>query len=303
MLSKTGTTSYTSAYLGQSDAISAVESKGMAFQVSIEDSTPDASVIACGVAAALTGDQHLTYTAANLGAGGNDISIAYTDGATAGAEVVTVTGTDISIQIQDGVTTSAQVITAVEASAEATALVEVALSDAGGTVDVAAAQDLTGGTETYIDLTEDLFYVEDHGLTTGLKVAATTSDTLPTGTSATDYYIYVEDDNQFGLATSQANALAGTLVSITGQGVGNTTLTPAGVTAANTLTLLGSVDGISYYPVYKNGSALTVTMNTGSLPNILLTLDEISCNLYKFQTTVATGAIDVSIKYVGLQND
>lgn len=66
----------------------------------------------------------VTYTAvAGQGAGGNSITIAYTTGGTAGAEVITVTGTAISVQIQSGTSTITQVRTAVNASVAAAALV------------------------------------------------------------------------------------------------------------------------------------------------------------------------------------
>lgn len=87
----------------------------------------------------------VTYTAvANLGASGNSITVAYTGGATAGAEVVTVTGTAISVQIQSGTSTITQVRTAVNASAAAAALV-TATGTSATTVSTATASSLSGG--------------------------------------------------------------------------------------------------------------------------------------------------------------
>lgn len=87
----------------------------------------------------------VTYTAvANLGAGGNSITVAYTAGGTAGAEVVTVTGTAISVQIESGVSTITQVRTAVNAAAAAAALV-TATGTSGTAVSSATATALTGG--------------------------------------------------------------------------------------------------------------------------------------------------------------
>jgi hypothetical protein len=66
-----------------------------------------------------------------------------------------------------------------------------------------------------------------HGLFTGLKGQLTTVTTLPAGLSAaTDYFVIVVDSSTFKLATSLANALAGTAVDITDQGVGDHTFTP-----------------------------------------------------------------------------
>lgn len=91
--------------------------------------------------------QDITYTAvANLGAEGNDITIAYTAGGTAGEEVVTVAGTAISVEIEDGVSTATEVLAAVEASAEAMALVGAAITGtAGDAQDAAAAAPLADG--------------------------------------------------------------------------------------------------------------------------------------------------------------
>lgn len=90
--------------------------------------------------------QDLTYTADTAGAAGNSITIAYTGGATAGAEVVTVVGSAISVQIETGVSTATQVKTAVDASGAAAALVNVTISGTAGDAQVvAAAAPLAGG--------------------------------------------------------------------------------------------------------------------------------------------------------------
>jgi len=90
--------------------------------------------------------QDLTYTADALDNTGNLISVAYTGGANAGSEVVTVTGNAISVQIQTGVSTATQVKTAVDASAPASALISVTVSGVGATAQVTAtAAFLAGG--------------------------------------------------------------------------------------------------------------------------------------------------------------
>ncbi len=75
--------------------------------------------------------QDLTYTAIPFAAAGNAITIAYTTGGTAGAEVVTVVGNAISVKIQTTVSTANQIRTAVNASSAAIALVSVAVSGTG----------------------------------------------------------------------------------------------------------------------------------------------------------------------------
>lgn len=90
--------------------------------------------------------QDLTYTAVKGGQSGNSITVAYTTGGTAGAEVVTVTGNAISIQIQSGTSTASQIRTAFNAVAAATALATCAVSGTGSTAQTSVgATALLGG--------------------------------------------------------------------------------------------------------------------------------------------------------------
>lgn len=62
---------------------------------------------------------------------------------------------------------------------------------------------------------------------TGLRVHVSSSVTLPTGLSdSTDYYVISLGDSTFKLASSLANAVAGTAIDITGVGTGTMTVTP-----------------------------------------------------------------------------
>lgn len=88
--------------------------------------------------------QGITLTAVLFGTSGNSITIAFTGGGTAGAEVVTVSGNAISVQIQSGVSTVTQVRTAINASGAAAALV-AATGTSSSTVSTASAVSLTGG--------------------------------------------------------------------------------------------------------------------------------------------------------------
>jgi len=61
---------------------------------------------------------------------------------------------------------------------------------------------------------------------TGTKVRLTTTTTLPAGlATATDYYVIKVTDSTFSLATSYANAVAGTAINITDAGTGTHTVT------------------------------------------------------------------------------
>ena len=61
---------------------------------------------------------------------------------------------------------------------------------------------------------------------TGTRVRLTTTTTLPAGlATATDYYVIVLSSTTFSLATSYANAVAGTAINITDAGTGTHTVT------------------------------------------------------------------------------
>lgn len=82
-------------------------------------------------------------------------------------------------------------------------------------------------------ITSNAIAITAHGYTTGLVGQVTNSGgALPTGISAvTDYYIVVIDANTVKLATSYANALAGTTITCSG-GSGTNTFTPTMVNNA-----------------------------------------------------------------------
>lgn len=76
------------------------------------------------------------------------------------------------------------------------------------------------------DDTTDVITSASHGLKTGMVLQVATSGTLPAGiTALTDYYVIALTDDTFSLATSLADAVAGTAVDFTDAGVGNHTVT------------------------------------------------------------------------------
>jgi len=243
------------------DAINLDGASSISAQVNADVNTPSAKTFDSGVAASLI-VQDLTYTADLRGTAGNSITIAYTAGGTAGAEVVTVVGSAISVSIDVTPVTGStadQVKTAVDASVAASALISVAVSGTGATVQAAAAATpLAGGIASEVDTATDLVTIPSHGLSTGLKGQLTTTGTLPTGLSlATDYYIIAASDSTVGFATSLANALAGTLVNITSQGASASvnTFTPTSIAGAN-VKLQKSNDGTNWS---DDGSATNIT--------------------------------------------
>ena len=90
---------------------------------------------------------NLTFQAKQSGFAGNDIQIEFLDTATAGAEVVTVVGKKITVSMEGGASTATQLKTALDNSAPAAALIDVAITGGGGATAQAAfaLANLTGG--------------------------------------------------------------------------------------------------------------------------------------------------------------
>lgn len=81
------------------------------------------------------------------------------------------------------------------------------------------------GTFTVTVATPAVVTLASHGLVTGDQVYLTTTGALPTGLSAnTLYYVVYVDANTFNLATSRANAVAGTKIATSGTQSGTHTL-------------------------------------------------------------------------------
>lgn len=251
--------------------------------------TPTAKSFASAAKASLI-VQDLTYTADTAGTAGNSITIAYTAGATAGAEVVTVVGSAISVQIETGVSTATQVKTAVDASITAAALVDVSVSGTGSNAQVTAAvTPLAGGTASSINLSTEVVTITAHGGVTGLKGQLTTTGTLPTGlATSTDYYIIKVDANSVKFASSLANAQAGTAINLTGDGSGTHTFTATAL-AGGTLKVQVTNDDIedpTVTPTWSDeGSATTISATS----SVMLNFDGKHYRAFRVQGNLTAG--------------
>jgi len=107
-----------------------------------------------------------------------------------------------------------------------------------------------------VDIATENITVTAHNLVVGVLGRLTTTVSLPAGLAlATDYFVIVVDANTIRLASSLANALAGTPIDITSQGTGTHTFTPTAL--AGTIKLQGSVDGVSYSDVTGSSTVLS----------------------------------------------
>jgi hypothetical protein len=149
----------------------------------------------------------------------------------------------------------------------------------------------TPAAKTFVDgdvtTATDLIAIAAHGFTTGLKVAATTDGVLPAGLSATDYYVIVVSSGTIKLASSLANALAGTAVDITAAAGGGThTLTPA--TASGSWQLQVSNDNSTFE---NQGSATSFTADDNSV----LRLADVGERYARVSAIITAGRADFDI--------
>lgn len=79
---------------------------------------------------------------------------------------------------------------------------------------------------TAVNATSNEITISSHGFLTGLRVTFSGTSTYPNPLDVGDYYIIRVDANTIKLATTFANALSGTAIDITTQGLGTDTLTP-----------------------------------------------------------------------------
>lgn len=185
----------------------------------------------------------------------------------------------------------------VDETVEVTNIVTTATTDAfdivsAHTIGVHAVVDVnTPAADTFepsdVDATEDTITITAHGLTTGLKVQVSSATTLPAGlTGATDYFVIVVDADTFKLASSLANALAGTDVDITDQGTGTHTITPTALAGA-AVKLQKSNNGTSWV---DEGSATNITAD------VELALEKVdpTFRYYRIHYTLTAGRLSAS---------
>lgn len=126
-----------------------------------------------------------------------------------------------------------------------------------------------------------------HGFFTGLKVALAGTN-LPTGLSATNYWVIVIDADHISLADSLAHASAGTKVAITGAGTtADADLTPA--TLSQVVKLQQSNDGVTFFDV------ATVTQTITGTAQYLWLVTNPPAMWHKFVVTPTSGAMTLAV--------
>lgn len=159
----------------------------------------------------------------------------------------------------------------------------------------------TPGAKTFVVLSQaaGTLTISNHGFVTGLVGQASTSSALPTGLStSTNYYVIVVDANTIALASSLANAVAGTAIVLSSNGTGTQTFTPT-ASAGNIIKAQGSIDGSNWTDLtttnFPNLPNCTVTVST-STGSTLWDLQEPSFKFVNIQYTPSAGQITFSVR-------
>lgn len=160
-------------------------------------------------------------------------------------------------------TDNEQIFSSTTQSSSTLASTSILLDRAIGFAISASSTDSTPSAKTFVDgnvtVGTENIAISSHGFLTGLKVQLTNSGgALPTGLSAaTDYYVIRVDANNIKLASSRANAVAGTAVDITAAAGGGTHTVTAVSTIAGTIKLQGSLDDSTYFDL--SGSSQSIS--------------------------------------------
>lgn len=161
---------------------------------------------------------------------------------------------------------------------------------------------LYGGSDSAINVTTDKITSALHGLTLGLAVRFDkVSGTTPTGlTDKTTYYAIPVDTNNFKLATSQANALAGTAVDITAiTGSGSFTLTPVPLTGTPSFKWQYSNDNVNFSDV----AVSSVTMTSLAPASTIWDFGAVNYRFLRLNVVAPTkGGISLVVTGVGRSN-
>jgi hypothetical protein len=124
-----------------------------------------------------------------------------------------------------------------------------------------------------------------NGYALGQIVTITTTGTVPTGLgTGTNYFVVPVTGSSFHVATSLANAQAGTAITITGAGVATNTVTPTALAGTSLVQLQSSNDNTTWI---AQGTAGTLSVGTAITP-IGISYDRPQYHFLRFQVTGVT---------------
>jgi hypothetical protein len=140
---------------------------------------------------------------------------------------------------------------------------------------------------------DDTVTIAAHGFTTGLKLALTiNSGSLPTGLAATNYWAIVTNATTFKLASSYANAAAGTAVDFSDYGTADKTATFTPASLSIGVTVQKSVDNVTWTTATseatKTGSGTTnVSYSAVAYPYMRVILSTVTSGICSLVAKIA----------------
>ena len=173
------------------------------------------------------------------------------------------------------------------------------LEDDAGAGGVGIAE-TNAGVASEVDVTADEITLTAHGLATATVGQLTSTGTLPAGLSAaTNYYVIVVDTNTIKLATSAANAQAGTPVNITGQGTDGAThtFTPTAISGGQ-VKLQGTVDDTDLVasPLWVDITNSEVSISASD--EIIWDVIDPMYSSFRVVLTLTSGQVQITLKVV-----
>lgn len=174
--------------------------------------------------------------------------------------------------------------------------------DATGLQSVSFGVSMTNSTPAGLDFlaaavntTDDTIDLDASALGTGVVGQFTTSGGLPSGISAlTNYYLIKVSDTQVKVASSLANALAGTAINITTQGTGTHTFTATAFNNQTQVSVYGSNQESSGYE-FVQGAPVGFTTTA----NVNIEVPEVTYNFYKVGVEIDSGTLTVNAYGLG----
>jgi hypothetical protein len=137
-----------------------------------------------------------------------------------------------------------------------------------------------------VDIVNNQVTSTAHGFATGRKIALTGAG-LPTGLSATNYWMIAVDADTLKFAASLVDAVAGTAIDLTAVGTGTSTMTPAALTSCLVKLQESNDASVPYIDISGVTQAITVT---GA--NFLNTTSKAAFIKIKFE--IGDGQVDIS---------
>ena len=149
----------------------------------------------------------------------------------------------------------------------------------------------------FVASSDDTLTDAAHGFLTGLKGQASTTTTLPAGLSlTTDYFVIYVSSGVYKLATTLANAIAGTAIDITDAGTGTHTFTPTALAGASIKLQCGSKDGLAFADIPITGTAdVTKSVAVTATANAYLYASDLACDYVRSYVTLTAGQLSITL--------